>query len=478
MFASVALRLTTWYVAATVVLVTLVLSILAVVALTFYTHFLNETMESDVREAQGFAERAVARHQPFAAAAIEFENRVTRTGVHTIAFPRAAYLPRYDVARRQSLAATAYLDGHQQKTIVGRFRENGSGFGRGVLELTGAHPQIGMSFVGGRILFYPDPDNFANFAFGLFGLVLLAAAVSGVLAWTAGRFITQSAIQPLVDVTHALQRFAARDFSPQAIDVPGKSEFDALAYAYNAAATQVAEAFAEREAAESQMRQFVADAGHELRTPLTIVLGYIDVLRRRAADDERSRRIFETIAVESGRMRTLIDNLVLLTRLDSDEERPIEPFDLTELLTRDVVEPRRALAPRVRFDLDIAVDATVIGDRAEIYEAIANVVDNARKYAPDSPITLRVRAAGTAVEIDVADAGPGIPAEDRPAVFDRFYRGASRGEVEGSGLGLAIAKRVIERAGGTLTLLDTVQGATFRFRLRADSIRARRDALR
>jgi signal transduction histidine kinase len=476
MFASVARRLTIWYVAATVVLVTVVLSILAMVALTFYSHFLNETMESDVREAQGFAERAVGRRQPFPAAAIEFENRVARSGIHTLAFPRTAFLPRYESARRQPQLTTAYLDGHKQKTIVGR-RESGSGFGRGVLELTGAHNQIGIPFVGGRILFYPDPDNFAKFAFGLFGLVFLAAAVAGVLAWTAGRFITQSAIQPLVDVTHALQRFAARDFSPQAIDVPGKSEFDALAYAYNAAATQVAEAFAEREAAESQMRQFVADAGHELRTPLTIVLGYIDVLRRRAADDERSRRIFETIAVESGRMRTLIDNLVLLTRLDSDEERPIEPFDLTELLTRDVVEPRRALAPRVRFDLDIAVDATVIGDRAEIYEAIANVVDNARKYAPDSPITLCVRAAGTAVEIDVADAGPGIPAQDRSAVFDRFYRGASRGEVEGSGLGLAIAKRVIERAGGTLTLLDTTQGATFRFHLRADSVCPRRDAL-
>jgi len=319
--------------------------------------------------------------------------------------------------------------------------------------------------------FYPDSDNFARFALGLFGLVLLAAGVAGVLAWTAGRFITQSAIQPLIDVTRALQRFAARDFSPQSIDVAGNSEFDTLAHAYNAASTQVAAAFAEREAAESQMRQFVADAGHELRTPLTIVLGYIDVLRRRAADDERSRRIFETIAVESGRMRTLIDNLVLLTRLDSDEARPIEPFDLAELLTRDIVETRRALAPRVRFELDIAADASVIGDRTEIYEAIANVVDNAIKYAPDSPIAVRVRAAGTAIEIDVADAGPGIPPADRAAVFDRFYRGASRGEVEGSGLGLAIAKRVIERAGGTLTLLDTAAGATFRFRLRADNIR-------
>ena len=223
------------------------------------------------------------------------------------------------------------------------------------------------------------------------------------------------------------------------------------------------------------MRQFVADAGHELRTPLTIVLGYIDLLKRRAPEDERSRRIFETIAIESSRMRTLIDNLVLLARLEGQDRRPVEPFALTPLLEDDIVATRAALAPGgVRLTLDITVDANIIGDRGEIYEAIANVVDNAIKYAPGSPIEIFVGRAAGGVEITIRDHGPGIAAADRDLIFDRFYRGTLRVDVEGSGLGLPIARRAIERAGGTLALAETSEsGTAFRLTLRADTVVAR-----
>jgi two-component system OmpR family sensor kinase len=275
-------------------------------------------------------------------------------------------------------------------------------------------------------------------------------------------------------VTHALQRFAARDFTPQPIAVAGKSEFDAIALAYNAAAAQVAAAFAERELAETQMRQFVADAGHELRTPLTIVLGYIDLLKRKAdAGDVRSRHIFNSISVEGARMRTLIDNLVLLAKMEGADERPPEPFALQPLL-EDIAESRKVLEPGVRIELDRAVDATVIGSRDEIYEAISNIVDNAMKYAPSSPIRIAARAAGGGVELAISDQGPGIHPEDRSGIFDRFFRGSARGDVEGSGLGLAIAKRAVERAGGTLTLGSTSEaGTTFVIRLRADRVTVR-----
>jgi two-component system OmpR family sensor kinase len=306
------------------------------------------------------------------------------------------------------------------------------------------------------------------------GVILGIGLLAGLFAWVTGRYITTEALRPLYDVTSALQRFAARDFTAQPIDAAKRGEFSELANAYNAAAAQVSVAFEERAAAEHQMRQFVADAGHELRTPLTIVLGYIDMLRKKSGDDDRSRRIFETIAIEGTRMRTLIDNLVLLARLDSDAARLVEPFDLTELLERDIVEPRRALAPNVRFDLAIAVDATIIGDRGELQEAIANIVDNAIKYAPGSPIEIGVALTGSVVEIRIADRGPGIAEADRSQIFERFYRGSQRGEVEGSGLGLAIAKRAVERAGGTLALASTSpDGTTFTVRLRADQARVR-----
>ncbi|HEX3465319.1 MAG TPA: ATP-binding protein, partial [Candidatus Elarobacter sp.] len=262
--------------------------------------------------------------------------------------------------------------------------------------------------------------------------------------------------------------------TPQPITVAGKSEFDAIAVAYNAAAAQVAAAFAERQLAESQMRQFVADAGHELRTPLTIVLGYIDLLRRKAEEgDERSRRIFSSIAIEGARMRTLIDNLVLLARMEGADVRPPEPFELCPLL-EEMVDSRRLLAPGLDIELDCGIEATVIGDRSEIREAIANVLDNAIKYAPGTPIRIATRACEGGVEVTVTDRGPGIHPADREGIFDRFYRGATRGEVEGSGLGLAIAKRAVERAGGTLVLADSsAAGTTFAFRLRADQVRKR-----
>jgi two-component system OmpR family sensor kinase len=300
--------------------------------------------------------------------------------------------------------------------------------------------------------------------------VLLASIVIGARAFFIGRYITLQAIRPLIDVTEALQRFAARDFRPQSIIPARKSDFDVLAYAYNAAAEQVSTAFAEREAAEAQMRQFVADAGHELRTPLTIVLGYIDLLHRRAnADDERSKFIFSSIASEGRRMRTLVDNLVLLARLEGEDSRLFEPFDVGELV-REIVRVRHGLAPAVRFEIDEREPATAIADRGEVYEALANIIDNAIKYAPGSPIRVTSTTPHDGVvEIAVADDGPGIPPEDREAVFERFFRGANRGEVEGSGLGLAIAKRAIERAGGTLRLDPaTTAGTRFVIKLRAE----------
>ncbi len=326
-------------------------------------------------------------------------------------------------------------------------------------------------FLGGVIAFAPDSIAFQNIVLGLLVAIVLAATATGLFAFAVGRFITQQAIRPLVDVTEALQRFAARDFRAQPIAIARRSDFDVLAHAYNAASAQVEAAFAERDAAEAQMRQFVADAGHELRTPLTIILGYIDLLQRRVAGDERSKFIFSSVASEGRRMRTLVDNLVLLAKLEGENLRLAEPFGIGALVD-EIVTLRRGLAPAVAISVDARVDATVIGDRAEVHEALANIVDNAIKYAPGSPIRITIDAAGEgAVQVAIADEGPGIAAEDRDAIFERFYRGNTRGDVEGSGLGLAIAKRVVERAGGTLRLDPGVaRGTCFVVVLRADRL--------
>jgi signal transduction histidine kinase len=505
MFHSFARRLTGWYVVSATVMVAAVLAAVAVVGLVAYVRMVQDGIDADAREAQAYSVRAALRGDRFQDAAVELENRLQRPGIRMVAMgpfprtmpdaprplsPRATQAPLLIRPARGAERRVAY-NGSQPgsdrgepprpdyiivngKRVFGdprEIRSEGSRVGFALATALGAHFQR-VDLVDGDLRILPDPDATLRVAVWLLSGVVVLGALAGVLGWFLGRYITSQVLRPLADVTHALQRFATRDFTPQPIAVAGKSEFDAIAVAYNAAAAQVAAAFAERQQAESQMRQFVADAGHELRTPLTIVLGYIDLLRRKADEgDERSRRIFSSIGIEGARMRTLIDNLVLLARMEGADVRPPEPFELCPLL-EEMVEARRLLQPGLKIELDCRADATVIGNEAEIGEAIANVVDNAIKYAPGAPIRVASDAFDGGIEVTVADRGPGIHPDDRDAIFDRFYRGATRGDVEGSGLGLAIAKRALERAGGSLVLVDTSPaGTTFALRLRADRVR-------
>ena len=458
----------------------MLLTVAGILGLTLFAHEVNASIALSDVNAKVFSERAALRHQPFLEAALEFENRDTHEGVHAYAAlrrpprlarptasPQPGVLPPPSV---EPVNDTAIVDGVARSGAALRPRFEGSRLGYAIATLFGVRAPPPQPFLNGIISFGPDPAIFQNAALMILGLVLLSSIAIGLLAYFIGRYITEQAIQPLVDVTEALQRFAARDFRPQAITLARKSDFDVLAHAYNAAAEQVSSAFAEREAAEAQMRQFVADAGHELRTPLTIVLGYIDLLRRRVSDaDERSKFIFSSIASEGRRMRTLVDNLVLLAKLEGEDTRLFEPFDVRELIA-EIVDVRRGLAPAVRFEIEADVAATAIADRGEVYEALANIIDNAIKYAPGSEIRVTSSLPHDGiVEIAVADDGPGIPPEDREAIFERFFRGANRGEVEGSGLGLAIAKRAIERAGGTLRLDAAIaRGTRFVIALRAE----------
>ena len=206
----------------------------------------------------------------------------------------------------------------------------------------------------------------------------------------------------------------------------------------------------ERRQTEERMRQFVADAGHELRTPLTVIGGYIDVLRRGAVDEPTiARQILGTMSIEKEHMRNLIDRLMRLARLDSETPPHAEAIDLAELLRNQCDAARRLDETR---EIDYSVDGAdkIIADRAELGEALWNVVENALKYAPEAPIHLRAVRNNGHTMISVRDEGPGMTESERLHAFERFYRGDQRGELTGSGLGLAIAKRAVERAGGSI----------------------------
>ena len=283
-------------------------------------------------------------------------------------------------------------------------------------------------------------------------IILGIAAVAVVLSWFAGRVFSRQALAPVNEVTASLQALADGDFTQRRFVTAGGDEISTLTQAYNEAAASVSSAMDERRETEARMRQFVADAGHELRTPLTVIAGYIDVLRRGAIEEPNvAKQILSTMAIEKEHMRGLIDRLMRLARMEGEAPAERTAINLTELL-RGQVEAAKRLDEQREIDYRVDTDQPASGDRAEVSEAIWNVVENALKYAPGAPIHLRAfRENGHAV-ISVRDEGPGMSESERLHAFERFFRGDARGEIPGSGLGLAIAKRAVDRSRGTIAI--------------------------
>jgi signal transduction histidine kinase len=287
--------------------------------------------------------------------------------------------------------------------------------------------------------------------------VLLACAF--VLAVTGARFGTHATLQPLTTVTAELRRFADGDFTPRPLQVADSVEVSELAAAYNGAAQRVTDAFLERRRVEDQIRQFVAEAGHELRTPLTVVAGYIDVLRRGGiADPDIARTVVTSLTVEVKRMRTLVERLMTLARLDRVMEAQPEVVDVGAIV-RQAVAALAVITP-TPITVDAASELLVLGEPVDLYEAVANLIENAVKYGAQTPVAVTVTTAGASILVRVRDGGPGIGDDDRARIFERFYRGAGRGEIAGSGLGLAIAAKAATRLGGTIILEDGRPGMT------------------
>ena len=496
MYQAFSRRLTGWYVGVAAGGMLLILLAFALLFMFLYIHLLDESAAGIASAARDASARAQQRHEPFTQAALLFELRNAHAGIVISARqgpPRPAgqppayrglHLVNGKVVRSPSRPGSGPWGpppgGGGWPPPDGRLGAGPGGrFGLTAIEMFGGQPRR-VAFDGGDMIVLIDPSWFEQIAVRGLAIILLLTVLSGVLAWTVGRYITSQVLRPLIDVTRSLRRFAARDFTPEPIALAGRSEFYELAQAYNGAAAQVDAAFAERTQAEARMRQFVADAGHELRTPLAIVLGFVDVLKRKVDPREpTAHEAFSSIDSQGRRMRSLIDNLILLARMESPQAKPVEPFPLAALI-EEVVRARRVLAPQAWVELQLAVDATILADRDEIHEALSNVLDNALKYARDTPITIATRELDSrTIEITVRDRGPGVPPEHVETVFERFFRAMPhRGEIEGSGLGLAIARRAAERAGGGLALAaNGPHGATFAFRLRALDVRAREGAL-
>jgi two-component system OmpR family sensor kinase len=241
-----------------------------------------------------------------------------------------------------------------------------------------------------------------------------------------------------------------------------------------AVAAQIAEGRAKR--SEERMRQFVADASHELRTPLTTIRGFAELYRQGAVrSPDEVEKLVRRIEGEAARMGLLVEDLLLLARLD--QERPLVPVPLElRVIANDAVTAARVVDPNRVIELEIPEGTgplVVSGDEARLRQVVDNLMRNALTHTPaGTPVWLRLRAEEHTVIIEVADAGPGLAPEHAERVFERFYRAdAARtrrdgNQRSGTGLGLAIVAALVAAHGGTVEVDSTPGGgATFRVRL-------------
>ncbi|GHF75388.1 two-component system OmpR family sensor kinase [Amycolatopsis bartoniae] len=254
-------------------------------------------------------------------------------------------------------------------------------------------------------------------------------------------------------------------------DTDPRTEVGKVGAAFNRMLGHVAAALTARQASESRVRQFVADASHELRTPLAAIRGYAE-LTRRSSDAVPPEIAFAMSRVESesARMTTLVEDLLLLARLDSGRNRVHEPVDLTRLVM-DAVADAHAAGPDHRWVLDVPPEPlTVVGDADQLQQVVLNLLTNARTHTPPGThVTTALSTQDRSVMLTVTDNGPGIPQNVLPEVFERFARAdTSRSRAAGStGLGLAIVAAVVAAHKGEVSVASRPGRTEFRVRFPA-----------
>jgi two-component system OmpR family sensor kinase len=232
---------------------------------------------------------------------------------------------------------------------------------------------------------------------------------------------------------------------------------------------RIEEAFADRARSEERRKRFLSDASHELRTPLASLRGYAELFRMGPAQDPVAlTRAMARIEAEAARMGALVDNLLLLARLDEVPEAQHVPVNLNELAAQAVADAQ-AVAPDREIVLHDGEQLTSIGNPDGLRQVLANLMSNALTHTPEgTPVSVELQRAGNRAILDVRDHGPGLPADADERVFDRFWRndgGRSRGR-GGAGLGLAIVQEIVQAHRGTVAAGNAADGgAVFTVRL-------------
>ncbi len=290
---------------------------------------------------------------------------------------------------------------------------------------------------------YATMTSLVRIEIGVSAAVLLALCVLAL-------WIVRQGLRPLDDMAKTAGEIASGgDLARRIEPADPETEVGRLGAALNTMLARIEGAFAEKSESEAQLRQFVADASHELRTPLTSIRGYSELLRKGAfADDQERTRALRRVEREASRMSGLVDDLLLLARLD--QGRPLEraPVDLRRVC-RDAVDDAQLTDPDRPVELVAPVAVTVEGDRDRLAQVAHNLVQNALVHTtPGSCVRVEVVAEGEMGVLRVVDEGPGLTASRRARVFDRFYRADPSRTGDSTGLGLSIVRAIAEALGG------------------------------
>lgn len=308
------------------------------------------------------------------------------------------------------------------------------------------------------------------------GILAVVVAAALTVAMLAGIFIIRRQLAPLSAVASAAQRVADSDLDHGEVQLPTLivhvdgsaryTEVGKLGAALNRMLHRIADAMAARHASETQIRQFVADASHELRTPLAAIRGYAELAQRRR--DEIPREVahaMNRIDSEAKRMSRLVEDMLLLARLDAGRLLDHDAVDLSQLAVDAVSDAHIAGRDR-QWELNLPDEpVVVVGDGARLHQVLANLLSNARVHTPPgTTVTTSLRGDRDGhVQITVADNGPGIPQDQQSDVFGRFVRGdSSRSRKAGStGLGLAIVAAVVKAHRGSIEVHSAPGATTF-----------------
>jgi signal transduction histidine kinase len=328
--------------------------------------------------------------------------------------------------------------------------------------------------------------------------IAVSAAIVLVLA-IVGVAVVRANLRPLEEIEETAGEIATGHLNRRVRESDPRTEVGSLAQSLNIMLTQIETAFhaqQESEAAahqsEERMRRFIADASHELRTPLTAIRGFAEYYRQRGGVETAEQlatangngehltaedldRIMHRVESEASRMGLLVEDLLMLARLDQQRPLDIKPVDLLTLAA-DSVQDARMIAPDRTIDLQVAPGAAFIvdGDEARLRQVIGNLMTNALAHTPaGTPVTVRIGSGSLdngaqAAILDVADRGPGLTPEQAKHVFERFYRAdtARTRATGGSGLGLAIVASLVAAHGGTVSVRSAPgEGATFRVKI-------------